>query len=174
MAPATATTTATTRYQAFLRNGSSHANSPSLAAPTAALLTRALATGPWSAGSFVLSSFAWDRLEEARALAPELPVAMLVSGHVGPEALESAARLGAEGLHVGKLAARAGVVRDAHARGLAVRVFTVNERWEFELMRRIGIDAVFTDHPERVLTWSNEQAWRGGANPIDATPMSIA
>ncbi len=144
------------------------------AAPTVALLTRALVHGPWEAGSFVLSSFAWDRLEEARALAPALPLAALISGHVAPEALEAAVRLGAEGVHVGKWAARAGVVRDARALGLAVRVFTVNERWEYELMRRIGVDAVFTDHPERVLAWSNAGAWRGGASPIDASPMSMA
>ncbi len=144
------------------------------AAPAVTLLTRALATGRWPAGSFVLSSFAWDRLEEAHHLAPELPLAALASGHVGPEALEAVARLGVEAVHIGKLAARAGVVREAHLRGLAVRVFTVNERWEYELMRRIGVDAVFTDHPERVLAWSDEGAWRGGGSPIGAAPMSMA
>jgi glycerophosphoryl diester phosphodiesterase len=143
-------------------------------APTVALLMRALASGTWAAGSFVLSSFTWDRLLEVRDLAPELPVAALVSGHVSSEALEIVARMGAEAVHVGKLAARGGIVREAHARGLAVRVFTVNERWEYELMRRIGVDAVFTDHPERVLAWSNEKAWRSGATPIDAAPMSMA
>jgi glycerophosphoryl diester phosphodiesterase len=144
------------------------------AAPTVALLTQALATGPWTAGSFVVSSFAWDRLQEVRTLAPSLPVAALVSGHVLPEALEAAARLGAEAVHLGKWAARAGVVRDAHARGLAVRVFTVNERWEFELMRRIAVDAVFTDHPERILAWSGDQNWRAGSPPVDAAPLSLA
>jgi glycerophosphoryl diester phosphodiesterase len=144
------------------------------AAPTAALLARALVSGSWEAGSFVLSSFDWGRLEEARALVPELPIATLVSGHVAPEAIEAATRMGAEAVHAGKWAARVGMVRDAHARGLAVRVFTVNERWEYELMRRIGVDAVFTDHPERVLAWSRERDWRGGASPIDAAPMSMA
>jgi glycerophosphoryl diester phosphodiesterase len=143
-------------------------------APTVALLARALASGQWAAGSFVLSSFDWGRLEEARALAPELPIAVLVAGYVGPEALEAALRLGADAVHVGKWATRGGIVRDAHARGLAVRVFTVNERWEYELMRRIGIDAVFTDHPEHVLAWSHEGGWRGGVNQIDASPMSLA
>jgi glycerophosphoryl diester phosphodiesterase len=144
------------------------------AAPTAALLVRALATGPWEAGSFVVSSFAWDRLQEVRALAPALPVAALVAGHVMPEALEAAARLGAEAVHVGKWEARAGNVRDAHNRGLAVRVFTVNERWEFELMRRIAVDAVFTDHPERVLAWSGEQSWRAGSPAANPSPLSLA
>jgi glycerophosphoryl diester phosphodiesterase len=144
------------------------------AAPTVALLTRALAAGPWEAGSFVVSSFAWDRLQEVRALAPALPVAALVAGHVMPEMLEAAARLGAEAVHMGKWEARAGNVREAQARGLAVRVFTVNERWEFELMRRIGVDAVFTDHPERILAWSGDQNWRAGPAAASSSPLSLA
>jgi glycerophosphoryl diester phosphodiesterase len=144
------------------------------AAPTIEHLGRALASGNWPADSFVLSSFAWDRLLAARALAPDLPVAPLISGSVTPEALASAVRLGADAIHVGKWAAQAGAVRDAHSRGLMLRVFTVNERWEFELMRRIGVDAVFTDHPARVLAWSQEREWRGGPNALDHSPLSMA
>jgi glycerophosphoryl diester phosphodiesterase len=142
--------------------------------PAVTLLAGAVASGRWEADGFVLSSFAWDRLVEARALAPELAIAPLVSGQASLEVLEAAVRLGASAVHVGKWAARAGMVRDAHARGLAVRVFTVNERWEYELMRRIGVDAVFTDHPARVLAWSGEREWRAESPAFDPSPLSMA
>lgn len=142
------------------------------AAPAVALLTKALASS-WPAGSFVLSSFNWERLIEVRALAPDLPIAALINGAVTLEAIEAAARLGVEAIHVGKWAARAGIVREAHARGLAVRVFTVNERWEYELMRRIEVDAVFTDVPENALSWARDRNWRGASGAADPS-LSIA
>jgi len=129
------------------------------AGPTAAILAAALARGGWQAEQFVLSSFDWPRLALAHERLPQLPIAPLLDGHVALEALEAALRLGASAIHIGKWAARAGAVRDAHARSLAVRVHTVNERWEYEFMRRIGVDAVFTDHPERVLAWSRTGGW---------------
>jgi glycerophosphoryl diester phosphodiesterase len=42
-------------------------------------------------------------------------------------------------------------VKDAHARGLRVFVFTVDLLEDIEEMRRLGVDGVFTNYPERVL-----------------------
>jgi glycerophosphoryl diester phosphodiesterase len=39
----------------------------------------------------------------------------------------------------------------ARARGLAVRVWTVNERADFDCLQGAGVDGVFTDYPERFL-----------------------
>jgi glycerophosphoryl diester phosphodiesterase len=42
------------------------------------------------------------------------------------------------------------LVREAHARKLVVYPWTVNEPGEIALLRALGVDGIFTDHPDRV------------------------
>lgn len=126
------------------------------AAPTVAALRRAVAAGAWRPDQFVVSSFDWDQLQEVRDLEPSLPVAPLEGKGAGGELLEVAVRLGAEAIHISRWSARARLVDAAHQRGLAVRVYTLNQAWEYDLMVRLGADAFFTDDPSRALAWGAE------------------
>jgi glycerophosphoryl diester phosphodiesterase len=126
---------------------------PGTAAPTVRCLQEAVASGQWRLDQFVVSSFDWDQLADARRLEPALPIAPLVGKGAGGEVLETADRLGAEAIHISRWSARARLVASAHQRGLAVRVFTVNREWEYDLMLRLGVDGFFTDDPRRALTW---------------------
>lgn len=45
-------------------------------------------------------------------------------------------------------------IRDAHARGLGVMAWTVNSAEEMEIVMSTGVDAIVTDHPERIATVS--------------------
>lgn len=116
-------------------------------------LQKAVAAGGWRPEQVLLSAFDWPSLARARQLEPAFPVAPLAARGAGNEVLEAAARLGAEAVHVSRWSARGRLVGAANARGLAVRVFTVNRRWEYELMHRLGVDGIFTDHPARALAW---------------------
>ena len=126
---------------------------PDALTATVAVLQDALAAGSWRPEQFLLSSFDWDQLGRARDLEPAVPIALLAGKEAASKVVEAAVRLGAEAIHVSRWLARAGFVAAAHACGLAVRVYPVNLRWEFDLMHRIGVDGVFTDHPERALAW---------------------
>jgi glycerophosphoryl diester phosphodiesterase len=42
-------------------------------------------------------------------------------------------------------------VQAAHSRGLKVFAYTVNRPGDIARMRRLGVDGVFSDYPERVL-----------------------
>jgi glycerophosphoryl diester phosphodiesterase len=42
-------------------------------------------------------------------------------------------------------------VADAHAAGKEVHVWTVNRAADMDLVRRLGVDAVITDHPDELL-----------------------
>jgi len=121
--------------------------------PTLAALQRAVAAGKWSPDQLLLSAFDWDLLDQARQREPAFPVAPLVGKGAGAEVLDAGYRIGAEAVHISRWSARARFVDAAHARGLAVRVYPVNRRWEFELMVRLGVDGVFTDYPDRALAW---------------------
>jgi glycerophosphoryl diester phosphodiesterase len=126
---------------------------PGTAAPTVKLLQDEVAAGRWQPGQFLLSSFDWDALTAVRKLEPSLPVAPLVGKGAGGEILEVAERMEAEAIHISRWSARSRLVGAAHERGLAVRVFPVNQAWEYDLMVRLGIDGIFTDFPERALAW---------------------
>jgi len=126
---------------------------PGTAAPTVAVLRDAVASGRWQPDWFVVSSFDWAQLVEVRALEPSFPVAPLEGKGAGGELLEVASRLDAEAIHISRWSARARLIEAAHQRGLAVRVYTLNQAWEYELMCRLGVDAFFTDHPLQALAW---------------------
>ena len=112
-----------------------------------------VAAGRWQPGQFLLSSFDWPAVEEARRLEPALPVAPLIGKGAGGEILEVADRMDAEAIHISRWSARSRLVGAAHGRGLAVRVFPVNQAWEYDLMVRLGVDGIFTDFPEQALAW---------------------
>jgi glycerophosphoryl diester phosphodiesterase len=127
--------------------------SPAAAPALVATLQETVAGGTWRPDQLLVSAFDWSGLERVRELEPALPVAPLAGRGAGTEVLEAAQRLGAEAVHVSRWSARARFVGAAHARGLAVRVYPVNRRWEYDLMVRLAVDAIFTDHPGRALAW---------------------
>jgi glycerophosphoryl diester phosphodiesterase len=126
---------------------------PAALTPTLTLLQAAIATGRWQPDQFLLSAFDWEILLLARQLEPSIPLAPLGGKGAGSEILEMGERLNAEAVHVARWSARARFVGSAHARGLAVRIYPVNRQWEFDLMARLNVDGVFTDYPDRALSW---------------------
>jgi glycerophosphoryl diester phosphodiesterase len=115
------------------------------AAPVAALLR---ARGP-AADDIVVSSFDHVELARMRALLPTLRRGALVAGvPLGYAAF--AAALDAHSVHMSAEFLRPAFVEDAHRRGMAAWVYTVNHPDDARLVRAMGVDAVFTDVPDRV------------------------
>ena len=94
-----------------------------------------------------------DRVEVVSRAAGQDAAWRWVSEAKSEFSVETAERLEAEAIHISRWSARARLVDAAHGRGLAVRVFPVNQAWEYELMVRLGVDGIFTDYPERALAW---------------------
>ena len=105
---------------------------------------------PPSRAGVVVSSFDHPQLAELRALAPDVRLGALVAGvPLGLAAF--AVELGAHAVHMSLECLRPPFVRDAHARGLEAWVYTVNHRDDHAHCARLGVDAVFSDHPDRGL-----------------------
>jgi len=102
----------------------------------------------------LLSSFNPFSLRRARQLAPDLPIGFLydASGLSRLARLVTAAmvRLRAEALHPHYRLATPALVRRAHRRGRRVVVWTVNEPDTMRQMVEMGVDAIITDHPDRL------------------------
>lgn len=117
------------------------------AAALAACLRRFIARG-WRADDFMVSSFHLPELRDFHRRMPEVPMLALLCG-VPLQLAADAHGLGAGVIGIDFDFVDAGLVKDAHRRGLKVFVYTVNQAEDIRRLRARGIDGVFTDYPDR-------------------------
>jgi glycerophosphoryl diester phosphodiesterase len=99
----------------------------------------------------VFSCFEPTVLERVRGLSRTADIGVLWEGAPLPEALRWAGRVGARALHLRKDAVSPATLKQASDARLQIRVWTVNDPVEFERLATWGVEAVFTDFPERFL-----------------------
>tara|TARA_B110000503_G_scaffold72593_1_gene112268 strand:+ start:1413 stop:2111 length:699 start_codon:yes stop_codon:yes gene_type:complete len=91
-----------------------------------------------------VSAFDHRLLMSLKHILPHVNIAPLIASC--PVALAQLAHdMGAEALHSDTETTDAELVRDAHSRGLAIRVFTVKQAADLLRLKRIGVDAVFVN-----------------------------
>lgn len=136
-----------------------------------ALVTAALAEIA-AAGSppVLFSTFSMTAFRRLRALAPQIPAALLLGAVDDPlRSLPELIELGAEGVHVPRVLAGRPLIEAAHARRLKVRVYTINEPSVMAELIDLGVDGLFTDWPDRLLglvgLLGRAGLVRGGGNP---------
>lgn len=106
-----------------------------------------LAAG-WPLERLLVSSFHLPELMELKNLAPELPVAPLIYG-VPWDWATCVERLDAAALSVSQEFLEPRLIADVHEQGRLVFVYTVNDQEQMKSLRKLGVDGVFTDYPER-------------------------
>lgn len=99
----------------------------------------------------VFSSFAAESLVRMRALSAAADLAVLWDRTAIAGALRLAEGVGARALHIRTSGSAPSGIAAGHAAGLQVRVWTVNTRADLAPLEAAGVDAVFTDYPERFL-----------------------
>ena len=127
-----------------------------------------------SVAGCILQSFDWAFVAEAHALAPELALAVLGPTPQFPELDDAAIRavldVGAGMVHWHDRALRAADVARAHAAGLMVCTYTTDDELGWAGGRALGVDAMCTNDPARMLDWQRAP----GIPPIAAPPTSRA
>lgn len=115
----------------------------------AAEVARFLASG-WSPTDFLVSSFHVPELIDFQKALPQVPIATLICG-VPVDLAASAEAVGAAALNISHEFADKRLIDDAHIRGLAVYVYTVNDAQDIADLIVAGADGVFSDWPDRVM-----------------------
>ena len=115
---------------------------PDTALPVSALPTEALAEG-WQADQFLLSSFYHNELARAD---PQFRRGALF--HKTADYFSVAKTLNASAINLSQKIVTKAAVQEAHQRGLAVYVYTVNTRAEMQEQKDMGVDGVFTNFPD--------------------------
>jgi glycerophosphoryl diester phosphodiesterase len=129
---------------------------PDTAAPVVQIIDQYVRERAWRHDDFLVSAFDLAQIQTAKKLLPEIRTGALIE-KVPPGLAAFAERLGAWSLHPAKACVTPELVTDAHRRGLKVFVFTVNRPAEIASMQALGVDGVFTDYPDRVVTFLRAQ-----------------
>lgn len=98
----------------------------------------------------LISSFDAGAIAIAAARCPDRPRALLVDAKTFEGADERAVAMGCEGLHVPHSIMDGGRVNAIRARGLSVRCYTVNDPARAADLIGWGVEAVFSDYPDRL------------------------
>jgi glycerophosphoryl diester phosphodiesterase len=101
-------------------------------------------------GSTLFSSFDDGILERLRALSSAARLAVLVSPRRPQRALERARAIAAESINPQLGLAVPALIEAAHADGLAILVYTVDEIDDMRRLLNAGVDGLFTNYPDRL------------------------
>jgi glycerophosphoryl diester phosphodiesterase len=102
----------------------------------------------WREEQFLVSSFNHVALHTLHHHAPTIPIGVLVEGRL-IDPVARAHEVGAIAVNFSNDFLVDEDIETAHGAGLAVYVYTVNERDEIEALARRGVDGVFCNYPDR-------------------------
>ena len=100
--------------------------------------------------SVIVSCFDW---QELGALPPEIPIALLSS--TSRNLISAASELGATAIHPRRDIVAPALIQAARNADLQINVWTINDPAEVSVFRSLGVDAVFSDFPDRCLTFAS-------------------
>lgn len=100
----------------------------------------------------IISSFNHEAIRKIKKLQPELETAALVM-ETFVEPLEYIRDMPTDGLHLYLGSVHRDFLEKLIVQNIPVRVFTVNKVNDVEALKHIGVQAVFTDYPEKILAY---------------------
>ncbi len=101
-------------------------------------------------GQTLFSSFHDSVLNGVRGASRKARIGLLLSPRDPGRPFERARAVGAEALNPWIGLARRELIEEAHAEGLAVYVFTVDAEEDMRRLLDLGVDGLFTNHPDRL------------------------
>ncbi|MFH1175371.1 MAG: glycerophosphodiester phosphodiesterase family protein [bacterium] len=119
------------------------------AKPVSELLKRYITKKRWQSDLFLVSSFSHRELFDFHNLMPQIRTGALVVG-IPLGYAKFAEKLGAYSVNLSMEFINQDFVDDAHKRGMKVFVWTVNDLDDIERMKKLGVDGIFSDFPDRV------------------------
>ncbi len=101
----------------------------------------------------VVSSFSPEALSRMKTTNPAIVTATLFNKdlHTGGDPLEIVQEVGSRGFNISSKRVTLEMIERCHKHGIPVAVYTVNDETEMLRLMAMGVDAVFTDHPDLMI-----------------------
>lgn len=96
----------------------------------------------------VISSFDHEVLKRVRNLRSDARLGYLLGLMQRRTAISEAVRLGCESIHLHTLQVNSAWVKEAHAAGMKINVYTVNNLRVAQRLARLGVDNIFSNKPD--------------------------
>lgn len=111
-----------------------------------------------SLDTYIISSFDHQQLFQLLQSAPQIKRAVLIEG-IPLDYAQCCEALQAYSFntHLGFLSQE--LINDARRRGLKNWVYTVNHENDWQWMKELGVDGVFTDKPDALMEFNRRQSW---------------
>jgi glycerophosphoryl diester phosphodiesterase len=103
----------------------------------------------WTAENFLISSFNWEELREMRKFNPDVAIAILTEENP-VDAISIAKELNAVAINPYFKNLDVEVANEIQNAGFKIYTWTVNEQEDIRAMKRLGVDGIITNFPERV------------------------
>ena len=105
----------------------------------------------WSLENFIVSSFNWNELELFRSIDKNTPVGVLVNKSMSVnEAIEFGKKINAQAIHPNFKILDDKAVKKIKNNGFKIYSWTVNNRDDINLMKKLKVDGIISDFPDRI------------------------
>ncbi|AWL13227.1 Glycerophosphodiester phosphodiesterase [Saliniradius amylolyticus] len=132
--------------------------------PVLTLVDKAVAELDFRPEQFLLSAFNHHLLFETKRIRPEMQVGALTAS-CPLDYANFGSVLGAYSVHICMDAVTQPFVEDAHSRGLAVYVYTVDEPEDMHILIDWGVDGIFTNRPDTAMNVVAKHSHPEGVTP---------
>lgn len=113
------------------------------------IIERYIENQGWTLDQFLISSFNWQELSEIRKMNAEIEIAVLAEGDP-LKAIPVAKELNAVAINPDYRLLTKSNVDAIHKAGFKVYTWTVNDPEDIEKLKKMGVDGIFSDYPERI------------------------
>ena len=118
---------------------------------TSKVIADFLMTDVWKMEHFIVSSFNWNELVKFRTVNTNIPVGVLVSKSISiNEAIEFAKKINAQAIHPNYELLNEKIIRKIKNNGFKVYTWTVNDKDKIEYMKKLNVDGIISDYPDRI------------------------
>ena len=121
------------------------------AQPTSKIISDISTNTSWSFENFIVSSFNWDELELFRSVDKNTPVGVLVSKSMSiNEAIEFGKNINAQAIHPNFKLLNDKTVKKIKNNGFKIYTWTVNNEDDINFMKKLKVDGIISDYPDRI------------------------
>lgn len=121
----------------------------STAFATYQIIDKYIINNGWTELDFMVSSFDHHELNKFKHLYPQIPIGVLLEG-IPLTYADCAVQLNAQSINLSIDFINQDFVNDAHKKGLKVYVYTVNDYDDISKIKKLNIDGIFCNFPERL------------------------